>query len=990
MPTDVRIEECDDGSRIVWLSEHDPMNRLKGMHGVCLHPGKAMTELKVRLYNRTETVQTFLWWANLAVHVHERYQSFFPPDVYSVADHAKRATSAFPLCRGSYYGIDYLKRARQGVAENQPPPPFVPPGDYPPNDLSWYANIPVPTSYMAMGGRQDFHGGYDHAKEAGIVMVANHHIAPGKKQWTWGNHAFGQAWDRNLTDEDGPYIELMSGVYTDNQPDFSFLHPGETRTFSHFWYPIQRIGPAQTANAEAAVSLRLRGRSASVGVAVSASYPATTIRLQSGKRILNEIRADLAPDRPFVAQWPVPKPTKETDLHLVVTTSDGGVLIQYAPQPAKKGSVPAPATEPAPPEDMASNDELYLTGMHLEQYRHATRRPDAYWLEVLRRDPSDSRCNNAMGLWHLRRGEFAKAESCFRAAIDSLTRRNPNPYDGEAFYNLGLTLRHLDRDWEAYDALYKATWNYAWQSAGFYALAELDCRRDDWERALDHLERGLRVNADHLKARDLRVMVLRTLGREQEAERALRETLSLDPLDGWARWLTGEISCDTQVRLDLSLDLARAGFNAEAIEVLQHARPEPSSGTAPMVQHYLGYLHGRLGQHDAARRHFDAAATLAPDYCFPARLEEIAILAAAMRVNPRDARAPYYLGNLLYDRRRHEEAIKLWEKSARLDPAFPTVWRNLGIGYYNIRADAAKARAAYERALKAGPADARVFYERDQLWKRLRISPAVRLRELECHLPLVGQRDDLSVELAALYNQTGTPEKALELLRGRRFQPWEGGEGLALGQHVRTHLALGRRALGRGDSFEARKCFEAALSSPENLGEAGHILASRNDIYYWLGVAFDALGDRAAARQHWTAAAKSVGDFQAMSVRPLSEMSYYSALAMRRLGRKAGAVRLLRDLRTYAAKLLKTPATVDYFATSLPTMLLFDDDLDKRQATTAAFLMAQAELGLGRAAAGTKLLRRVLRTDPNHAPAREMLGECEQQLPEIEACVVQR
>jgi len=64
-------------------------------------------------------------------------------------------------------------------------------------------------------------------------MVANHHIAPGKKQWTWGNHAFGQAWDRNLTDEDGPYIELMSGVYTDNQPDFSFLHPGETRTFDN-------------------------------------------------------------------------------------------------------------------------------------------------------------------------------------------------------------------------------------------------------------------------------------------------------------------------------------------------------------------------------------------------------------------------------------------------------------------------------------------------------------------------------------------------------------------------------------------------------------------------------------------------------------------------------------------------------------------------------------------------------------------------------------
>ena len=117
------------------------------------------------------------------------------------------------------------------------------PLEYPPNDLSWYANIPVPTSYMALGSREDFVGGYDHAARAGVVHVADHHIAPGKKQWTWGNHEFGYAWDRNLTDSDGPYLELMAGVYTDNQPDFSFLQPGETKTWSQYWYPIQQIGP---------------------------------------------------------------------------------------------------------------------------------------------------------------------------------------------------------------------------------------------------------------------------------------------------------------------------------------------------------------------------------------------------------------------------------------------------------------------------------------------------------------------------------------------------------------------------------------------------------------------------------------------------------------------------------------------------------------------------------------------------------------------------
>ncbi len=162
----------------------------------------------------------------------------------------------------------------------------------------------------------------------------------------------------------------------------------------------------------------------------------------------------------------------------------------------------------------------------------------------------------------------------------------------------------------------------------------------------------------------------------------------------------------------------------------------------------------------------------------------------------RDARAPYYLGNLLYDRRRHDEAIRLWEKSARIDPNFSIVWRNLGIGYFNIFKKPAKARAAYDKAFKANPADARLLFERDQLWKRLGEKPAKRLRELEKHPALVRQRDDLSVELCALYNQTGRHDKALQLVASRQFQPWEGGEGGPLGQHVRAHLALGPRGAG--------------------------------------------------------------------------------------------------------------------------------------------------------------------------------------------------
>jgi tetratricopeptide (TPR) repeat protein len=458
-----------------------------------------------------------------------------------------------------------------------------------------------------------------------------------------------------------------------------------------------------------------------------------------------------------------------------------------------------------------------------------------------------------------------------------------------------------------------------------------------------------------------------------------------------------------QARLDIAHDYARAGFLVEAITLLKAATvkatdlPDQSWGVLPLVHYTIGWLEQLRGDKRAALECFKQAAALSPDYCFPARLEEIAILEAAMRANPRDARAPYYLGNLLYDRRRHEEAIQLWERSAKLDGKFSVVWRNLGIGYFNVRRQPTRARAAYDRAFRANLADARLLFERDQLWKRLGEKPTKRLRELEKHLRLVQQRDDLSVELCALYNQTRQHDRALALVSARNFQPWEGGEGGTLGQWVRSHLAIGRGALHSAGSSRregaqtnnsalrtphsefiqslitsAATHFEKALTAPLNLGEAKHLLANQSDIHYWLGCALAAGGNVKLARQHWHTAATFKGDFQEMSIRAFSEMTYYSALAWGKLGQRAKAMKLFRDLLTYAQQLQKAQAKIDYFATSFPTMLLFDDDLQRRQETTALFLQAQAQLGLGKKSRARKLLTTVLKRDPNHALAADL------------------
>jgi tetratricopeptide (TPR) repeat protein len=977
-PVDWEIEHNADGSSTIWCGAHDPMNRLKGMHGVCLRPGAAYIELKVRLYNRTPFVQTFLWWANVATRVHELYQSFFPFDVHYVADHARRAMSSYPLCTSRYYGVDYGTRARTGVPPDERPTNFLPPGTYPPNDLRWYANIPVPTSYMAMGSHEDFHGGYDHRADAGLVLIANHHIAPGKKQWTWGNQSFGYAWDRNLTENDGPYIEIMAGVYTDNQPDFSFLGPGETKSFSHHWFPIREIGVPQAANVNGALSLTTVAARARISVAVTQEFPSACIRLESNGKTCAQWVRDLTPGKTFIESADLPSAASSNVLVAIVQTKDGHELLRYCSSSVGQKTMPLPAVEPLPPEQVSTIEQLFFTGVHLEQYRHATRSPEPYWREALRRDPGDSRTNNALGRWHMQRGEFDRAERHFRTAIQRLIELNSNPFDGEPYYNLGLALRYQDRDQDAYDAFYKAAWNQAWQSAAYLALAQLDLKTDDLQSALNHLQSGLRRNSDDLRARNLLTVVLQKRGDHESAARLLGETRALDPLDIGSRHLANErLLENNQTLFDLALEYAICGMYDAAVTVLNLADESVRDGSVPMVLYAKAYLLNLANRTVEAQSTYARAAQVAPDYCFPVRLEEISILQAAIEANPRDARAPYYLGNLLFDRRRHHEALEFWERSAQLDPSYSVVWRNLGIAYFNILQDVARAREAFDRALACNPLDARVLYERDQLWKRIGEAPATRLKNLESAPALVSLRHDLSIELVTLYNQTGQYAKALATLQSHSFQPWEGGEGLAIGQHVRTHLALGRKALSRGEAAAAMGMFESALACPANLGETAHFLANQSDIYYWLGAASDAAGDALSAQKFWERAAKKHGDFQEMKVKSYSPMTYYNALALKRLGKTDEANGFFRDLLLYARNLREQPVQLDYFATSLPHLLLFNDDLQKRNAVTATFLEAQAQLGLGESVEARALLDQVLALDRNHDRAADLIAEIE-------------
>lgn len=965
LPTEATIEHEADGSVVVWCSDHDPFTRMQGMHGLRLSPGSALVELRVQLVNRTDDVQTFLWWANVAAAVGDDYQAFFPTDVHVVADHAKRAVTSFPVADGRYYGVDYPSRRT----------PERPDGDR----LDWYRNIPVPTSYMCLGSQDDFFGGYDHGAGAGFVHWADHRTSPGKKMWTWGDAAFGHTWNTHLTDSNGPYIELMAGVFTDNQPDFAFVRPGETKAFSQYWYPIQDTGPVHQATRDAAVRLDVEradgGAEVRVAVAVTAERPGARVVLRRGAEVVYDVVVDLAPGVPHVASVPVPAATRgpdgpaapadhdhrdiahrdpdhlghldlddsdhldDSDLELTVEHA-GTVLVTWRPRAATPAAdhgrqAVEPATEPPPPEQLGSVDELYVTGLHLDQYRHATRSPEPYWVEGLRRDPGDARTHVALAARRMRDGRLDDAERHLRAAVQRLTLRNPNPRDGEAHYRLGLVLARRGQTVEAREAFGAARWDGSWLDAAVVASARLDlaAHRPD---VLDDLQALVARSPGHVQARNLLTVALRRAGDDAAARETVRGTLALDPLDAWARDLadrSGErvtVSDDPTVLLDVALEHASAGEVDVALSVLERAAALPTTGgrrnVAPLAWLHAADLELARGDHAAADRALGRAHGAPRERCFPSAVEDDA-LARLRQHRPDDPLLAGLAGHRLYAAGRRHEAVAAWQTSADVDGTDPVVLRNLGLAAYNLLGDGGLAARCYDQARALAPDDARLLYEADQLAARRGAGAAERVATLTAGADLVGSRDDLTVQLAALLTELDRPAEALALLTRRSFQPWEGGEGAVLAAWDAAHRALALAALDDDRPDDAVRHVQAALDPVASLGEARHPLANTADLHLLLGDALDAGGREHEAREAWQVAAGQQGDFEGMAVRSFSERTAAAVTALRRLGLLDEAAALRDGLARHVAEQEGATAVVDYFATSLPTTLLFTDDV---------------------------------------------------------------
>lgn len=959
-PLDSLIENNSDGSVTVWCSELERMFRTKGMAGFTLYPDKAYMEIKVKLFNRTPFPQTFLWWANPAVKVNDDYQSVFPPDVNAVFDHGKRDVSDFPIATGTYYKVDYSA----GV------------------DISKYKNIPVPTSYMAISSKYNFVGGYENDSQGGLLHVADHHVSPGKKQWTWGNGDFGQAWDRNLTDEDGPYIELMCGVYTDNQPDFTWLQAYEEKSFKQYFMPYRDLGVLKNATKEAMLNLEIENEQARVRVYTTAFYPQAVIRLEAKGELIMEEVLDLSPEISFNKLININ--VNSEDCYLSVRDRGENLLVDWKVEPELEKNVTEPAKAAKLAKEIESVEQLYLRGLHLEQYRHATYNPTDYYLEALRREPTDVRNNNAMGLWLMRRGQFTKAEPYFRKAIDTLTERNPNPYDGEPLYNLAYCLRMLGKPEEAYDKFYKATWNAAFQDSAFFNLAQISTEKGEYAKALELVDRSLWKNWLNQKARHLKVSLLRVTEQKDEALCLIEESLQMDRFNFGILYEKYLLLKDPAILSELkelmrdnvhnyiefSLDYAMSGFYSDAVHFIT-LHTGDSIDCYPMALYCKAWYLQKANCPKESTENYKLAAQMPADYCFPNKLEELIVLQQAVKINPSDARAYYYLGNFWYSGRQYDEALASWERSRSLDEKFPTVLRNLALAYYNKQNKPEAARQVLEKAFDLDRTDARILMELDQLYKKMNVSLDNRLSLLEKHPKEVDFRDDLYLEKLSLYNQKGEEDKALKLLMNRKFHPWEGGEGKVTGQYLYSHIQLAKKCIKNGLFNDAIEHLKATSTYPHNLGEGKLSGALENDIHYWMGNTYEAMGDFELANQFWRNA--SEGDAVPEAAMYYNDQSpdkiFYQGMALNKLNREEEARERFGNLLRYGLENMQVPFKMDYFAVSLPDLLIFEEDLQKRHELFCTYLIGLGHLGLGDFIEAKEAFNTVLADDNYHSGA---------------------
>lgn len=884
-PIDYKLVDNGDGSKTIWVGEVEKRHRMSWAIGMTLYPDRSYIEVKGRFFNNSPDRNSMLHWNNVATHANENYQIVFPENTEFGTFHHKNSFMRWPVPDAPYCGNpDYIGK-----------------------DVSYWRNLPA-----LMGGsvfvydlQDDFIGGYDYGKNAGTMLAGNRHINKGGKFWTWGHMNYGHEWDcKTLTDEDGAYVELMTAAYSDNQPDYCWLNPYETKEFTAYWYGIRDLKHVNRGNEHATVNMEV-GADGRLHLAANVTRirPDARIVVRRGGKTLYETTALIAPDKPFAADTKVPaeEVAEPSEVTMYLYDSEGNELISYHPYKLDRTKpMPDPVVPLNPdPKSVENTEEVYYLGMRNLQFHNAHVDPNDYFFEVVRRDPGDVRANTQLGIHYRKQGDFARAKKHLRTALKRQTANQTRVSDGESMYNLGLILKAEGRYADAVDTLYRAAWDYEYASAAYFQLAQISSLTGDSGRALQEAQMAVAYNGMNLDARNLLTTLLRRSGRQEEAARIAADVVAFDPLNYYATYelvRMGKLPEETFARLlrgvsesylELALYYMNNGFGDETDDIL--ARSE-SIAPYPTVEYYQAWRADARGDRAAAGKLFAKAEAGSTDYVYPFRLETVAVYEKALEYMPGSANTWYYLGNL-YFQKQPARAMECWKKAVELRPDFAMALRNLGWGSFFFAGDCPAAAEWYRKAIEADREGNAIFLaECDEILERMNAPLQTRYELFAGREALYEKRYDSETKAIKQRILHGEYEEVLRPLLTRFYSRREHIEDLH-DIYVDACLLSGLKARKNGDDRKALEYMLMMNEYPENHGYAHLEYYARDaQVYYNIGLAYERVGDRRNARKYFKMASQ-------VEVRDADGIyNYEKALAMRKIDPKAPVGDMLRKI----------------------------------------------------------------------------------------------
>lgn len=886
MPINWTMKENEDGSKTIWVGETELRHRLKWSVGVSVYPNRSWVEAKIKVINPTPMIQSMLYWANVSVHCNDQYQVIFPPDVQFGADHHKVYFTNWPEGETTV-------------------------GDGKTEDLSWWKNFTGSSrSIFAWGSEMSFLAGYDYGKDAGTVHVANRHVVPGKKFFLWGNNANGEMWNKILSDNDGHYLELMVGGYSDNQPDYSWINPGEIREFSQIWYPVKGIKGVKNATDDAAVNFEpTEGNNYRVGYCATTLYENARVIVKYKDRLLMDKRIDIDPDKYFLDQVSVPDLSDASALYTALYDAEGNLLVDYRPVVLDEKPLPKVIDGTQPVKEYKTNEELYLAGLRVDQFNNARLDYMDFYNEALSRDSMDARVNIEVGKHYIRQGKWEKAALHLNRAQARLSHDYTTVKNTEALYYLGYLYQMTGNTAKAVDAYWAATWTPDFKHRSFYELAVLAVKDKDYKQAMDMITQSLYVGGRDLQALTLKAYILRMQGKKEEAQETIRYIQGIDPLDYWS---AAEASLATsqgasflntgtnhnskgiiavQELLEVVSNYMTIGATEDALTLLNGAIAlgEPYA-SYPLLYYYKAYNLLKQNNQTEAVACLDKAGSLSPLNNYPFRIEEINLFETLLKESPDNSYLHYHLGNLLYYLGQKETGLSHWIRSTELDPSFAIACRNVGFGYGCLN-ELDKSMKYYDMAIKANPNDPLLLTESDKIYEQANQPANVRLKRLESYLKTVMKHDDAVMRLLTLYNASGQYDKAIKILDNRHFHLWEGG-GQVHDIYVDSHMLKGMKLLKGKRYKDAIREFELANQYPVNLEVAPSPRGGYEaKVYYLSGVAYEAMSQADKAKECFEKSANT--DFR----NRLTDLNYYKVKSLRKLNKNEEADATLADMR---------------------------------------------------------------------------------------------